>query len=158
MVGWDGHRHKSTVTITAARWTGTQVGLYSTGLPENAPRKPAISTLEPPRVAQGGNGPPDSKKVPVHQAPWASVRRPQRMQSAKQGPTLCNSKSETQKMLLSILSIGCEFISGPNCGQLDPVIHDCLPLLFHRPSRGQGGPHLGLKLPVMCPFALCDQA
>lgn len=67
---------------------GGQVGLYSTGLPEYTLRKQAISTLEPPRAAQGGNGPPDSKKVPAHQAPWASAERPQRMHSAKQGPSL----------------------------------------------------------------------
>lgn len=122
---------------------GRQVGLYSTGLPEYTPL---------PRAAQGGNGPPDSKKVPAHQAPWASARRPQRMLSAKQGPTLCHGNSETQKTLLCVFFIGCEFVSSPNCGQLDPVIHDCLPLIFHRPSRGQGGPKLSLKLPCYVPL------
>lgn len=109
-----------------------------TGLPEYAP---------PPRAAQGGNGPPDSKTVPAHQAPMGIC---QRMQSAKQGPALCRVNSETQKTLLCIFFIGCEFVSSPNCGQLDAVIQDCLPLLFHRPSRGQGGPKPQPEAALLC--------
>lgn len=76
--------HNSSMMDRGDRFSFTLKAYQSTHLESKC-----ITTSEPPRAAQGGDGLPDSQKVPTHQAPLPSARsplpNPPKMQTTKQG-------------------------------------------------------------------------